>query len=154
MSVLICIVAILLAIKGLTVLALPVMWGSLAVVAHRKYIKKVYGKVVAIDTINDKNGHPCQKPVIKFKIDGKEITTSEYITNTEEPSGITISNLLCRLRMIKVGDKVIIRYDPEDRDNLFIQQCPFFNKPVFIRVLLGAFYLLASILGICYALTY
>lgn len=154
MSVVICIAAIILAIKGLIMIALPILWGVLASLARKKYAKKVYGKVVAVDTLNDENGHPYRKPVIKFKIDDKEVTTSDYNTNSEEPSGITISNLLYDLGVIQVGDKVIVRYDPENMDNLFIQQYPLLKKPLLVRLFLGIFYVLASILGICYVFAY
>ena len=148
MGTIVCILALLLAGHGLGLIIKMRMFCLLIKRVETKYIKKIDGIVVDVDTYV-KDGKLLMRPSVEFTLEGE----GEKCCRSINPNIIVedITQFSYYPKDFHIGDKVTVWYNL-DNDAMFVEQKMQLTR-LFVRLFIpGCFFIISSILGMCYVM--
>lgn len=151
MKYLLYILAVLLALRGLRlILGMSMNWISFNL-SVKPYDKRVNGKVVDVKDQENINSDlaPVRVPIVEYKLEGEDEVQHTLICNKL----VWCGDLPIRISAnFSVGDQVTVRYNSENREELFVQ--PKWQRVGMIwhGFIPGLFFLTSSVLGMIYAI--
>lgn len=148
MNIIISLLVFVLGLKGFFLLLdLERLWISLRGI-RVQFDGSVYGKVVEVNFYTKefagKKLELCE-PTIEYKLEGEDETCCRNISATGIYHRNEKNSLICGAKNFKVGDKVIVYYDLEDADNLFVQPKRQLTHKFFTMFFPGCLYLAIAI---------
>ena len=148
MGTIVCILALLLAGHGLVLIIKMRMFCLLIKRVETKYIKKIDGIVVDVDTYV-KDGKLLMRPSVEFTLEGE----GEKCCRSINPNIIVedITQFSYYPKDFHICDKVTVWYNL-DNDAMFVEQKMQLTR-LFVRLFIpGCFFIISSILGMCYVM--
>ena len=145
MGTIVCILALLLAGHGLGLIIKMRMFCLLIKRVETKYIKKIDGIVVDVDTYV-KDGKLLMRPSVEFTLEGE----GEKCCRSINPNIIVedITQFSYYPKDFHIGDKVTVWYNL-DNDAMFVEQKMQLTR-LFVRFFIpGFFYIITPFLGMC-----
>lgn len=150
-NIIVCIVAGILILRGVfLLLKMKLLWMIYSKIIEA-YSKKTYGKVVDVEIQEKSAGSNTTEvyiPKIEYKLEGENETCCRFFFPTPEMEGQTKFHLYPK--HYHIGDKVIILYDMDKTNDMFVLPRMHTLKLFCTHFVLGCFFILSAILGLCF----
>ena len=149
-NIIVCIVAVVLLLRGaFLVLQMGILW-----IIHCKiikaYSKKTYGKVVDIEILKSDGVNITDVciPKIKYKLEGEKEVCCQFLPSA--PKSVGESHVYLYPKQYHVGDKVVILYDKNKKDDMFVLPSMQIMRLFISHFVLGSFFIMSAILGLSF----
>ena len=152
-NIIICVAAIILLFKGITLVLRTVMVWMMFVSIMKNSGTKMHGRVVEVETKtygSDDGAITANCPIVEYKSDEEKemhrrIATYDFIVETAN-----YSQKLYSQKTSHVGDKVTVICNPKTPDNILAFSTMPLTRLLCKLFVPGCIYVAASVLGICY----
>jgi len=150
-NIIICIVAVVLILRGaFLLLKMKLLWVIYSKIIEA-YGKKTHGEVVDIEIQVKSAGTNTTEvyiPKIEYKLEREDEKHCEFCSPTLEMEGQ--NHIHFYPKHYHIGDKVTILYDMNKTNDMFVLPRRHILKLFCTHFILGCFFILSAILGLCF----
>ena len=150
-NIIICVVSVVLMLRGaFLILKMGLLW-MLHCRIIKSYDRKTHGKVVDIETQVKSDGMNITDvciPKIKYKLEGEKEVCCQFLPSAPKSEGE--SHVYLYPKQYHVGDKVVILYDKNKKDDMFVLPSMQIMRLFISHFVLGSFFIMSAILGLSF----
>ena len=150
-NIIICVVSVILMLRGaFLILKMGLLW-MLHCRIIKSYDRKTHGKVVDIETQVKSDGMNITDvciPKIKYKLEGEKEVCCQFLPSAPKSEGE--SHVYLYPKQYHVGDKVVILYDKNKKDDMFVLPSMQIMRLFISHFVLGSFFIMSAILGLSF----